>query len=62
MKAAAWAAVWVVIAGVAGIYLGALLNLEGYLGVVFAIAAAAYHIVAAIDGRHGAGDGETGPS
>lgn len=62
MKAAAWAAVWVVVAGVAGIYLGALLNLEGYLGVVLAIAAAAYHIVAALDSGNGGKGGGTDPS
>lgn len=46
---AASALVWTILAGVAGIYLGALLNLEGYLGVIFAIAVAAWHIVKAIE-------------
>ena len=46
---AASALIWTILAGVAGVYLGALLNLEGYLGVIFAIAVAAWHIVKAIE-------------
>lgn len=50
---AASALVWTILAGAAGVYLGALLNLEGYLGVIFAIAVAAWHIVKAIEGKDG---------
>lgn len=46
---AASALVWTILAGIAGVCLGALLNLEGYLGVIFAIAVAAWHIVKAIE-------------
>ena len=46
---AASALVWTILAGAAGICLGAPLNLEGYLGVIFAIAVAAWHIVKAIE-------------
>jgi hypothetical protein len=37
--------------GVIGIYLGAMLNLEGYLGSVFAIAAVGAFIVSEIDSK-----------
>lgn len=46
---AASALVWTILAGVAGVYLGAMLGLEGWLGVIFAIAVAAWHIVKAIE-------------
>lgn len=46
---AASALVWTILAGAAGICLGAPLNLEGCLGVIFAIAVAAWHIVKAIE-------------
>jgi len=50
MKKPLSALIWTIAAGVIGIYVGALfLNLEGYLGNVFAIAAAAYFIVSAIE-------------
>jgi len=49
MKKPVSALLWTIAAGVIGIYVGAgLLNLEGYLGNVFAIAAATYFIVSAI--------------
>ena len=38
-----------ILAGIIGIYLGATINLEGYLGLVFAIAAATGFIVQAIE-------------
>lgn len=38
-----------ILAGIIGIYLGAAINLEGYLGLVFAIAAATGFIVSAIE-------------
>lgn len=40
-----------IIAGLVGIYLGAALNLEGYLGVVFAIAVMGYFIIQAIEDK-----------
>jgi len=38
-------------AGIISIYLGAALNMEGYLGIVFSIAAAGGHIVKAIEDK-----------
>lgn len=38
-----------ILVGIIGIYLGAAINLEGYLGLVFAIAAATGFIVSAIN-------------
>lgn len=38
-----------IIVGIVGIYLGAAINLEGYVGLVFAIAAATGFIVSAIE-------------
>lgn len=46
---AASALVWTILAGIAGVCLGVPLNLEGCLGVIFAIAVAAWHIVKAIE-------------
>ena len=40
-----------IIAGLVGIYLGAALNLEGYLGVVFTIAVMGYFIIQAIEDK-----------
>lgn len=37
------------IAGFIGIYLGAFLNLEGYLGVILSIATMGYFIISAIE-------------
>lgn len=37
--------------GIVGIYLGSALNMEGYLGIVFAVAAAACCIVDAVETR-----------
>ena len=51
MKFSIWAVICIIVAGISGIYLGALLNMEGYLGIIFAIAAAAYHIIAAIESK-----------
>ena len=45
-----WLAVIVtIVAGYIGFILGAALNLEGYLGIVFAIASMGYFILDAID-------------
>lgn len=38
-----------ILAGIIGMYLGAAINLEGYLGLVFAIAVATGFIVQAIE-------------
>ena len=38
-----------VLSGLLGIYIGALLNMEGYLGSVFAIATMGYFIINAIE-------------
>jgi len=43
------AVVVTVLAGIIGIYLGATINLEGYLGLIFAIAVATGFIVSAIE-------------
>lgn len=40
-----------IIAGVVGIYLGAALNLEGYLGIVFAVAVMGCFIIQAIENK-----------
>ena len=37
-----------IIAGLVGIYLGAAINLEGYLGIVFAVAVMGYFILPAV--------------
>lgn len=38
-----------ILAGVFGIYIGAELNLEGYLGIIFAIATMGSYIVSSIE-------------
>jgi hypothetical protein len=38
-----------VLAGIIGLYLGASINLEGYLGLIFAIAAATGFIISVIN-------------
>lgn len=38
-----------IIAGLVGIYLGAAINLEGYLGIVFSVAVMGYFIIQAIE-------------
>lgn len=43
------AVVVTILVGIIGIYLGATINLEGYLGIIFAIAAATGFIVSAIE-------------
>lgn len=40
-----------IIAGLVGIYLGAAINLEGYLGIVFAVAVMGYFIIQAIESK-----------
>lgn len=40
------------ISGFIGIYLGAFLNLEGYLGVILSIATMEYFIISAIEDMH----------
>lgn len=46
-----FAVISIIGSGIIGIYLGAALNMEGYLGIVFAIAAAGGHIVKAIEDK-----------
>jgi len=40
-----------IIAGLIGIYLGAAINLEGYLGIILAIAVMGFFIVRAIEDK-----------
>lgn len=40
-----------IISGLAGIYLGAMLNLDGYLGIVVAIAVMGFFIIRAIEDK-----------
>lgn len=40
-----------IIAGLVGIYLGAAINLEGYLGIVFAVAVMGYFIIQEIESK-----------
>ncbi len=49
MKRAMKAAILTVVFGVLGIYLGAMINLEGYLGIVFAIAAMGYFVIETVE-------------
>lgn len=45
MKRAVRALIVTVLAGIAGIYVGAFLNLEGYLGIILAIAVMGFFII-----------------
>ena len=45
------AVILTIVAGYIGFILGAILNLEGYLGIVFAIAVMGYFILEAIEKR-----------
>ncbi len=49
MNKAASAFILTVIMGLIGIYLGAMLNLEGYLGIIFAIATMGAYIISLIE-------------
>jgi hypothetical protein len=40
-----------IVAGLIGIYLGAAINLEGYLGIIFAIAVMGFFVVRAIEDK-----------
>ncbi len=52
MKRAMKATLLTIVFGIAGIYLGAMLNLEGYWGIIFAIAAMGYYIIEAIENKN----------
>ncbi len=52
MKRAIKATLLTIVFGIVGIYLGALLNLEGYLGIIFAIATMGYFIIEAIENKN----------
>lgn len=41
-----------ILAGTLGIYIGAMLNAEGYLGSVFAIAVMGYYVIDAIERKN----------
>lgn len=49
MKKAVKALVVTVLAGILGIYMGAFLNLEGYLGIILAIAVMGFFIILEIE-------------
>ncbi len=40
-----------IVAGLFGIYLGSTINLEGYLGIIFAIAVMGFFIIRAIEDK-----------
>lgn len=44
-----WALVLTILAGILGLYIGAMLNAEGYFGSVFAIAVMGYFVIDAIE-------------
>jgi len=46
------ALILIFISGFIGIYLGAFLNLEGYLGVILSVATMGYFIISAIEDIH----------
>lgn len=49
MNRAILSVIQTIIFGLAGIYLGAALNLDGYLGIIIAIAVTGFHIIRAIE-------------
>ncbi|MCY6372597.1 hypothetical protein [Clostridium ganghwense] len=52
MKKSIKALIITFIAGAIGIYLGAAIELEGYLGVILSIATMGYFIISAIEDMH----------
>lgn len=51
MKQSVLALIVTMLAGLAGLFIGAMLNMEGYLGIITAIAVMGYFIISAIEGR-----------
>ena len=51
MKTSLLALILTIIAGLVGIYLGAAINLEGYLGVILSIAVMGAFIIRAIENK-----------
>lgn len=51
MKRATKATIATIVFGIIGMYLGATINLEGYLAIIFAIATMGYFIIEAIEDR-----------
>ncbi len=51
MKKSMLALMLTIVAGLIGIYLGATINLEGYLGIIFAIAVMGFFVVRAIEDK-----------
>ncbi len=51
MKRAMKATLFTIVFGIAGIYLGAMLHLEGYLGIIFAISAMGYFLIEAMENK-----------
>ncbi len=43
--------IWTIVAGLIGIYLGAAIDLEGYLGIILAIAVMGFFIIRAIEDK-----------
>ncbi len=43
--------IWMIVAGLFGICLGAAINLEGYLGIIFEIAVMGFFIIRAIEDK-----------
>ena len=51
MRKSTLALIWTIIAGLFGLYLGAIINLEGYLGNILAIAVMGFFIIRAIEDK-----------
>ncbi len=49
MKNSILGLIWTIVAGLFGIYLGAAINLEGYLGIILAIAVMGFFIIREIE-------------
>ncbi len=51
MKKSMLGLILTIVAGLIGIYLGSAINLEGYLGIIFAIAVMGFFIIRAIEDK-----------
>ena len=51
MRKSVLALILTIVAGLIGIYLGAAINLEGYLGIIFAIAVMGSFVISAIEDK-----------
>jgi len=49
MKKSLFALIVTLIAGIVGLFAGAMMNMEGYLGVIVAIAVMGYFVISAIE-------------